>query len=50
MSEMAMEMCTRCDEWFDLDWKADEIVYIDDKAVCWDCLTEAEHDKIESEE
>jgi len=39
---MAVEVCTRCDKYVDLDWNVEEIVYINSKPVCIDCLEEDE--------
>lgn len=46
---MAIERCTRCDRLVDLDWHVDDIIYIDLDAVCTDCATGEELDKVDAE-
>jgi hypothetical protein len=46
---MAIEGCSRCDRFVDLDRRAEDIEYINDIPVCVDCLTEEEWDKIETD-
>jgi len=35
---MAVEKCTRCDRWVDLDTNVEEMAYFNYKPVCIDCL------------
>ena len=44
---MSIEHCVRCERRVDLDLHSENIVYIDDGAVCLACLTPAELDKWE---
>lgn len=41
---MAVEMCSRCDRFVDLDWHVEDIIYVNDIAVCTNCCTEEEQE------
>ena len=41
---MAVDRCTRCGRTLDLDYAADDIIYVGLLAVCVDCATEEELD------
>ncbi len=46
---MAVVRCERCDSYIDLDWNVEEIIYINNNAVCVECATEEEVDTFEAE-
>lgn len=46
---MGVVMCDRCDSYIDLDWHVEDVIYINDKAICIDCATEEEVDKWEAD-
>ena len=39
---MAVVRCERCDSYVDLDWNVEDIIYINNDAVCIGCATEEE--------
>ena len=42
-------MCIRCNTMLDLDWCSDEVIYINNEAVCSSCSTEEEVETFEKE-
>ena len=46
---MAVVRCIRCDTYVDLDWNVEEIIYINNEAVCSNCTTEEEVEAFEAE-
>ena len=46
---MAVVKCDRCDRYIDLDWHVEDVIWVDDNAVCTNCATEEELDKWEEE-
>ena len=47
---MAVICCNRCDRYIDLDYNVDDVVWIDNRAVCVDCLDDEEIDHVDNGE